>query len=508
MWPGDIAVAPGGLVYLSDRFNCRVQYFSAEGEYLGERGRGGSGEGELRSPGGLAVTGEGRVYVADTGNGRIQYFTADGEYLGAWRPEVADEANVRELGDIAVSPTGRVYAVSGYEIHYFSPESGERGNWGSEGEGDGQFKSWPRALAVANDGTVYVNDAANDRIQYFDAEGSFSGKWETNFSNDNGGELPYYPDDVVVAADGNVVVIGSWPLEVRFYSTTGELLKAWPGPLADETSSAYRIGVGLNGCFYVLDESGDAVYYYSGDGSYLGRWGPGPEGNGQFEVPGSIAVAPDGTVYVIAYSKHKVDRFTPSGSYISGWEKGDESRHEWWDIVVARNGDIYVNDVTEDVIHHFTADGYHISDLSLGEDAAREHGRFNGRLAVTAEGDVFATDYLHGLVYRFSSSGVLSDTWGNNGSSTPGFHYPEAITVSPAGAVFISDKTEDGKPRISVFTLEGEYKGGVKMPEYADGRTVCISALAISDADILYAADTANHRILYFRRVEEGNKER
>jgi DNA-binding beta-propeller fold protein YncE len=501
-WPGDIAVAPGGVVYLSDGFNCRLQYFSADGDYLGEWGRRGSGEGEFRSPGGLAIAGDGRVYVADTGNGRIQYFTADGEYLGAWRPEVADEKIVRNARDVAVSPTGRVYAVFGYGIHYFSPESGERGKWGSEGEGDGQFKSWPRALAVSKDGTVYVNDAANDRIQYFDADGSFLGKWENIFSSNNGAEVSPHLLDVAVAPDGNVVVIGGWPLELRFFSRKGELLKAWPGPLAGETSSTYRVAVGLNGCVYFLDKYGDAVYYYDGDGNYLGRWGPGPEGNGQFKVPGSIAVAPDGTVYVIAYSKHKVDRFTPSGSYISGWEKGDESRHEWWDIVVAPSGDVYVNDVTEDVVHHFTADGYRIGDLSLGEEAARERSRFNGRLAVTTEGDVFATDYLHGLVYRFSSSGALFDTWGNNGRGSAEFHFPNAIAVSPAGAVFICDETEDRKARIRVFTLKGDYKGDVMMPEDTGSRDVRVSALEISGANILYVADTANHRILYFRQFD------
>jgi len=502
MWPGDIAVAPGGLVYLSDGFNCRLQYFSADGDYLGEWGRMGSGAGEFRSPEGLAIAGDGRVYVADTGNGRIQYFTADGEYLGAWRPEVADEKIVRNARDIAVSPTGLVYVVSDYGVHYFSPESGERGKWGSEGEGDGQFKNWPRALAVAKDGTVYVTDAGNDRIRFFNPEGSFLGKWENIFSSNDGAEVRPYPDDVAVAPDGNVVVIGNWVLEVRIFSRTGELLTVWPGPLADETSSAYRVAVGINGYVYVLDESGDAVYYYSGEGNYLGQWGPGPEGNGQFVSPGSIAVAPDGTVYVIAFSKHKVDRFTPSGSYVSGWEKGDESRHEWWDIVVAPSGDVYVNDVTEDVIHHFTADGYRIGDLSLGEEAAREHGHFNGRLAVTTEGDVFATDYLHGLVYRFTSSGVLCDTWGDKDRGTAEFHYPEAVAVSPAGAVFISDRTEDDKARIRVFTLEGDYKGGVIMPEDKDGRDVRFSALEISGANILYVADRANHRILYFRPVE------
>ena len=38
--------------------------------------------------------------------------------------------------------------------------------WGTRGAGDGQF-IFPRSVAVASDGSVYVADASNDRIQKF-----------------------------------------------------------------------------------------------------------------------------------------------------------------------------------------------------------------------------------------------------------------------------------------------------------------------------------------------------
>ena len=38
--------------------------------------------------------------------------------------------------------------------------------WGTEGAGDGQF-NMPRGVAVASDGSVYVADRNNDRIQKF-----------------------------------------------------------------------------------------------------------------------------------------------------------------------------------------------------------------------------------------------------------------------------------------------------------------------------------------------------
>ena len=88
----------------------------------------------------VAVAADGSVYVADTGNNRIQQFTSSGIF-------------VRE--------------------------------WGTHGTGDGEFFDpgaavggpGPRNVAVASDGSVYVADTFNHRIQQFNSEGVFVRKW-------------------------------------------------------------------------------------------------------------------------------------------------------------------------------------------------------------------------------------------------------------------------------------------------------------------------------------------
>src|SRR5262249_24854203 len=50
--------------------------------------------------------------------------------------------------------------------------------WGSLGSGDGQFFD-PALMAVDRDGTVFVADTDNERIQKFTSAGSFLGKWGT-----------------------------------------------------------------------------------------------------------------------------------------------------------------------------------------------------------------------------------------------------------------------------------------------------------------------------------------
>jgi len=74
--------------------------------------------------------------------------------------------------------------------------------WGTQGTGDGEFDS-PLDVAVASNGSVYVVDHGNHRVQKFTSEGVFVSKWGTEGTGD--GEFDY-PVGVAVASDGSVYV--------------------------------------------------------------------------------------------------------------------------------------------------------------------------------------------------------------------------------------------------------------------------------------------------------------
>jgi DNA-binding beta-propeller fold protein YncE len=75
--------------------------------------------------------------------------------------------------------------------------------WGTEGTGDGEF-DWPSGVAMASDGSVYVADWRNSRIQKFTSEGVFVTKWGTY--------------GIAAAADGSVYVSDSGNRRIQKFS--------------------------------------------------------------------------------------------------------------------------------------------------------------------------------------------------------------------------------------------------------------------------------------------------
>ena len=86
--------------------------------------------------------------------------------------------------------------------------------WGTSCTGDGEFYD-PRGVAVASDGSVYVSDYRNHRIQKFTSEGLFVSKWGTEGTRDGEFDGPTF---VAEASDGSVYVADSGNYRIQKFS--------------------------------------------------------------------------------------------------------------------------------------------------------------------------------------------------------------------------------------------------------------------------------------------------
>ena len=161
--PHAAAFSPDGrLVYVTDMRNSRMLVLEA----MTLKPVGTFGERELSNPHDAAFDRAGRLLVADTGNDRVAIYAVDraqaklvGELKGLSGPE-----------GVAVAPDGRVLVSNtrGATLAVFRDGRHER-TVGGRGARDGEFAN-PHDVEVAADGSVYVVDSGNDRVQVFDAE--------------------------------------------------------------------------------------------------------------------------------------------------------------------------------------------------------------------------------------------------------------------------------------------------------------------------------------------------
>jgi DNA-binding beta-propeller fold protein YncE len=181
--PQGLAVASDGTVFVADSGNHRVQVFRPDGTPLRVWGGSGSGEGRFAFPAGIALGPDDEVYVVDRGNSRVQVFGPDGVFLRAFGEAGSGPGQLRQPQGIAVGDDGTVFVsdLRNSRVQLFSADGRYLDSIGSLGAGDGQF-AWPTDVDVASDGTLLVTDSGvagggNNRVQQFLTDGTYVGQW-------------------------------------------------------------------------------------------------------------------------------------------------------------------------------------------------------------------------------------------------------------------------------------------------------------------------------------------
>ena len=295
-------------------------------------------------------------------------------------------------GLLAFAGLGLVVLPAGAQATYV-------GQFGSGGPASGQFES-PIGVAVGADGSVYVADSANSRVQDFTAAGVYQSQFGTH-------------------GTGN-----------------GQFV------------NPFGVAVGSNGSVYVADYNNNRVEYFDAAGAYQGQFGAFGSGAGKFNGPDGVAVAADGTVYVTDVFNTRVDYFSSTGASLGQFGSGSDQFFSPVGVAVGSGGNVYVTDQGNDSVEYFSSTG-----ASLGQfgGTGSGAGKFSGPtfIAVASTGNVFVTDSGNNRVEYFSPTGAYLGQFGSRGSGAGQFNQPEGIAIS-GSTVYVAD---DGNNRVEYFNV-------------------------------------------------------
>ena len=188
--------------------------------------------------------------------------------------------------------------------------------WGSFGVIDSGEFAYPRSIAVGDDGSIFVNDSGNKRIQKFASTGEYITDW-----GKGGKGLGEFSTPSGITVDGNFVfVVDRDGNRVQKFSVDGEFITTWGKKGVSEGQFFFPNAISANnGIVYVIDAGNNRIQAFSPNGDFVSSFGSSGLGPGQFLNPTGIDIDDEGNIYVTDKGNHTIEKFTSDGEFIKSF---------------------------------------------------------------------------------------------------------------------------------------------------------------------------------------------
>jgi DNA-binding beta-propeller fold protein YncE len=247
--------------------------------------------------------------------------------LARWTPSDRMRLYIRkdvaaQVWDYGVSPAS--FAPPTIEDPYAIVELDAAQVIGGEGLAPGEFFH-PRDMDASPDGTLYVADTLNHRIQRFNSDGQVLTTWG-GFGDTQAGEvvegLFNEPWGIGVAPNGNVYVADTWNHRIQWFSPEGNFRGSLGQEgLGDEPYAFWGprdVAVDEQGRVFVVDTGNKRIKVFDEDGQYITQFGGPGYLPGLLDEPVGITIGHDGRIFVADTWNQRVQVFEETAPHSFG----------------------------------------------------------------------------------------------------------------------------------------------------------------------------------------------
>ncbi len=408
-------------------------------------------------PNGISVNESGNVYVGDSGNYRVKKFDPDGRLITQWGSPGQGNGQFNTIGSIRVDPAGIVYVL------------------------DAEYSKWK-----------------NGRIQAFSPYGQFLRKLERKIPDANESRLPI---DLTFDRQGNLLILAvdfrlrenrTHDIRIEKYSPQGEFLSQWGAKGGADVGQVERpsaLTVDAEGNVYIAEIANGRVQKFNSSGKFLTKWGTlwlgGGEGEGIFRGGArSVAIDKKGYIYVLEGSS--IQKFTSKGEFIDKWKTpGEQARR----FAVDSNYNIYATYENSYEVIKLDSNGNIVSRwrcAGTGDGLFREP----GSIAMTPSDDIIVADLWNYRIQSFDSEGRFVSKWG--GETEPAAWN---LATDKSGNLYVGcgDANE-----VQKFDPEGRLLCRWGSSGSGEGQFQTVSSIAVGSSGHVYVADGGNCRVQKF----------
>lgn len=181
-------------------------------------------------------------------------------------------------------------------------------------------------------------------------------------------------------------------------------------------------------------------------------WPKRPE-NIKWRYVTGVAVDKNDNVWIINAQDPPVQVYDREGNFLDAWGTGQFVLPHF--LRIDHEGNVWAADFRHHTVRKFTPKGELLLTLGVPNEAGDDERHLNGPtdMAITPSGEIFVTDgYGNNRILHFSADGKLIKTWGGLGVNAGQLSQPHSIVVDSKGLLYVAERNNC---RIQVFDQNG-----------------------------------------------------